>query len=334
MRWTSSAAFGFACLGFLSGCATSRNGAAAFDRNVASATETAPVAAGVSSAPAPRATGPVELGTLARELGLRAERAGPGYVLSNADLKARVFPGSSRMTIDGNSVAMGDEARPVGETLFLPPAGVDALRAAVADSARRRMALVRAPAPTAIPVVAMAPRGPAPVVLAPVAHPSARPTSGGDPSWVPGTAERAWKYVVIHHSDDTCGSCAKYDAVHRGKGWENGCGYAFVIGNGSQTGDGEVEVGPRWLRQIQGAHAKTADNRYNELGVGVVLVGDFEHGGRPTARQYESLVRLTRWLMARYDIPADAVLRHSDCKSTACPGRNFPWARFTADVAR
>jgi hypothetical protein len=105
-----------------------------------------------------------------------------------------------------------------------------------------------------------------------------------------------------------------------------------VIGNGTQTRDGQVETGPRWERQIQGAHAKTADNRYNEEGVGIVLVGDFEKGGRPTGRQYDSLVQLTRWLMARYGISSDRVLRHSDCKSTACPGKNFPWGRYLGDV--
>lgn len=330
MRWTSSAALGFVFLGVLGGCSSARSAG----RDAGPVADSAPSGSDAPVVAAPRATGPVEVGALARELGLRAEQAGPGYVLSNGDLRARIFPGSDRMTIDGRSVSMGDDARPVGATLFVPPGGVDALRAAVAKSARDRLALARAPAPVSVPVTAFVPRGPAPVVLSPVKLPSTRPTSGGDPSWVPAIAERPWKYVVIHHSDDSCGSCAKYDAVHRGKGWENGCGYDFVIGNGTQTGDGEVEVGPRWTRQIQGAHAKTSDNRYNELGVGVVLVGDFEHGGKPTARQYESLVRLTRWLLSRYGIAADAVLRHSDCKSTACPGRNFPWARFTADVAR
>jgi N-acetylmuramoyl-L-alanine amidase len=145
-------------------------------------------------------------------------------------------------------------------------------------------------------------------------------------------SERAWRYIVVHHSDDESGCCAKYDAVHRGKGWDC-CGYDFVIGNGTQTGDGQVEVGPRWVSQTTGAHAKTPDNRYNDYGVGIVLVGDFEHGCGPSARQYESLVRLTKWLMARYGISASNVLRHGDCKSTACPGKNFPWGKFLSDVS-
>ncbi len=322
MRSTSLAVVAsLSCFVVATGCSSVRGGGGAA---VARAPEGV-----VAAAPA---AGPMEVTALARELGLRAEPAGPGYLLSSADVHARVFPGSDRMTVDGNSVYMGQDVRREGSSVLVPAAGVDALRAAVAGAARQRASLARAPAPVLVPVVAARP--PASVVLAPPPTPTLRATAGGDPSWVPPVSERPWKYVVVHHSDDREGCCAKYDAVHRGKGWENGCGYDFVIGNGTQSGDGEIEVGPRWMRQIQGAHTKTADNRYNEMGVGIVLVGDFEHGGRPTARQYESLVRLTRWLMARYGIPASEVLRHQDCKSTACPGRNFPWARYLGDVAR
>ena len=123
---------------------------------------------------------------------------------------------------------------------------------------------------------------------------------------------------------------AKYDRYHRNvKHWEHGCGYHFVIGNGTETLDGEVEMGPRWTRQLHGAHAKTPDNRFNDFGIGICLVGDFDEGlGRPTAAQMESLVQLTAWLMARYRISTGNVQGHCDCCQTCCPGRNFPWARF------
>lgn len=316
----------------LAGCSAARGANDA--RVLPEAGGAPPALAAAPSDSAPRAPGPMDVEALARELGLRAEAAGPGVLLSNADLRARVFPGSDRMSVDGRTVTMGEPVRSAGGTLLVPAAGVDALRSAVADGARRRQARARIPAPTIVPVVAPGVRAPEPVVLSPVSSGSSRPSAAGDPSWVPMVAERSWKYVVVHHSDDTSGGCAKYDSVHRGKGWENGCGYHFVIGNGTQSGDGEIEIGPRWTRQIQGAHAKTADNRFNEAGVGIVLVGDFERGGRPTARQYEALVRLTRWLRARYGIGPEAVLRHSDCKSTACPGKFFPWARYVADAAR
>lgn len=331
MRATSALSVAIPVLGLLAGCSSSRTVRAPGDAIVAAPTASPDEAA--PSAVDPGSGGPMEAAALARQLGLSYETSGIGVRLSNADVLVRAFPGSDRLTIDGRRVAMAEPARAFGSSVWIPASGVAAVRTGVAEAARRRMALVKAPPPVPVVVVAAAPRPPAPVTL-PTASSSPRPPTLGEAHWVPPVAERAWKYVVVHHSDDTAGCCAKYDAVHRGKGWENGCGYDFVIGNGTQSGDGEIEVGPRWTRQIQGAHSKTADNRYNETGIGIVLVGDFEHGGRPTARQYEALVRLTRWLMARYGIDAGSVLRHGDCKSTACPGKNFPWARFLGDVGR
>ena len=57
-------------------------------------------------------------------------------------------------------------------------------------------------------------------------------------------------------------------------------------------------------------------------------MGDFEDRGRPTRAQMDSLVRLSRFLMARYDISECDVIGHADCKATACPGRLFPWSEF------
>ena len=157
-------------------------------------------------------------------------------------------------------------------------------------------------------------------------------------TWVPPTSvkERKWRWVILHHSDDTSGSAAKYHKIHlEENGWENGLGYHFVIGNGSQTGDGEVEVGPRWVRQIQGAHAKVPGNRYNEYGVGICLVGDFEDGiAQPTSKQFAALVSLCKWLMKRYGIAASDIQGHCDCCDTACPGKNFPWAKLRARIGR
>ena len=154
--------------------------------------------------------------------------------------------------------------------------------------------------------------------------------------WVPPTTERKWRWIVIHHSDDLRGNVAKYDDYHRNeKRWEHGCGYHFVIGNGTLSGDGEVEVGPRWPRQLHGAHAKTPDNRFNDFGVGICLVGKFNDGaGRPSRAQMDSLVRLVRWLQARYDIDVDRVHGHCDCCVTDCPGKNFPWAELKRRIAR
>ena len=107
--------------------------------------------------------------------------------------------------------------------------------------------------------------------------------------------------------------------MHRAKGWDES-GYDFVIGNGTDTGNGQIEVGPRWVKQKVGAHAKTSDNRYNEYGIGICLVGNFDFE-RPTPQQMRSLDKLVAYLMVTYHISPENVLGHRDTKSTDCPGR-------------
>src|SRR5262249_50602205 len=73
--------------------------------------------------------------------------------------------------------------------------------------------------------------------------------------WYPRTASHGWKWIVIHHSDTKVGSAASFDRFHREvRHWEM-LGYHFVIGNGTGSRDGQIEVGPRWPIQKIGAHA-------------------------------------------------------------------------------
>jgi len=270
-------------------------------------------------------TGPMDARVLGQELGLELQDGGASVLLKGDTFLARVFPGTDRLLLNGRAVVMGAPTSRDGARVIVPTSGVAAIRRGFAASrveppvlapvARARPAPVRFPGAKAVPSLA---KGSA---------------TAGDAAWVPlaGQETRPWKWIVVHHSDDVCGCCSKYDAAHRAKGWDE-CGYHFVIGNGSMTGDGQVEVTTRWPVQKHGAHAKTPDNRFNDFGIGIVLVGDFESGPGPSTAQYAALLRLTRWLMARYDISADRVVRHSDAKATACPGRNFPWPRFQNDL--
>ena len=137
-------------------------------------------------------------------------------------------------------------------------------------------------------------------------------------SWVPPVTPRPWRWIVIHHSDTEHGDLAFIDRLHKDKGWD-GVGYDFVIGNGTDTADGLVEPTFRWTQQIIGAHAKTPDNRFNEYGIGICLVGNMmEHP--PTAKQLAAVERLTGYLMATYHIAPDHILGHRDTKQTECPG--------------
>lgn len=153
--------------------------------------------------------------------------------------------------------------------------------------------------------------------------PPRRPQYAG-PAWYPARKPISprWTTIVIHHSATDRGSAATFDQDHRSRGWE-GLGYHFVIGNGKGSGDGQIEVSGRWHEQKHGAHCKTADNYFNEHGIGICLVGDFTKY-RPTARQMQSLQQLVAFLTDRCNIRAERVTTHGAVTGkTLCPGRHF-----------
>ena len=124
----------------------------------------------------------------------------------------------------------------------------------------------------------------------------ARPPRDAAPSdsshkWAAG-GNRPWKYIVIHHSATKHGSAELFDKMHRRKGWDE-MGYHFVIGNGNGGADGKVEVGSRWRKQKWGAHTKTANNEYNNFGIGVCLVGNFMNR-MPSQKQLNSTRELVK----------------------------------------
>lgn len=140
----------------------------------------------------------------------------------------------------------------------------------------------------------------------------------------PAAKPHAWRYIVLHHSDTPTGSAAVFDRYHREvKKWD-GLGYHLVIGNGTGSRDGQIEIGPRWTRQQTGAHAGVV--KYNEDGIGICLVGDFERT-RPSPAQLQATARLVAYLMKTYRIPAANVIGHKDIRGTNCPGRFFSVAQ-------
>lgn len=147
-----------------------------------------------------------------------------------------------------------------------------------------------------------------------------------DDLFQPPKADRPWKFIVVHHSAQAVGSYDQIDREHRKiQGWD-GCGYHFVIGNGTGSPDGQVEVARRWSNQKHGLHCKNATNPdVNEYGIGICLIGDFDQAP-PTPKQIASARALVAYLAERYHVPADAVGTHADLAgvATACPGKNFP----------
>lgn len=171
------------------------------------------------------------------------------------------------------------------------------------------------PAPRPLPPVVKAQPIPSPAKVVPPKVATAQAPR----DWVPPVAPRSWQAIVIHHSATPVGGAARFDREHKEKGWDE-LGYDFVVGNGTDTGDGQIEVGSRWTKQKIGAHAKTPDNWFNEHGIGICLVGNFD-GGRPTPAQMRSLAKLVAYMMRTYHIPADHIIGHGDTKATDCPGR-------------
>ncbi|MBI2094654.1 MAG: N-acetylmuramoyl-L-alanine amidase [Candidatus Omnitrophica bacterium] len=134
-----------------------------------------------------------------------------------------------------------------------------------------------------------------------------------------------WKTITVHHSATRQGSAKLFDRDHTRRHM-GGLFYHFVLGNGTTTDDGEVEVGWRWKRQVK------ANRPYD---IQICLVGDFNKQQVSDA-QFGSLVTLISLLMEQYPISLKAVRRHEDIKGrhTECPGRHFPFYRLLSELKR
>lgn len=138
-----------------------------------------------------------------------------------------------------------------------------------------------------------------------------------------------WQYIIVHNSGTRQGNARIFDNYHRRvRKMQNGLAYHFVIGNGSSSGDGEIEIGPRWTNQINGGHV--ASDYLNNIALGICLVGDLNRD-KPTKAQLAALDELIMYLRGRVGKtkgkPAK-VLPHKKInpKPTDCPGDRFPYS--------
>ncbi|MHC4914153.1 MAG: peptidoglycan recognition protein family protein [Planctomycetota bacterium] len=159
-------------------------------------------------------------------------------------------------------------------------------------------------------------------------------TLEAEPGWEPPVAMARWEYIIVHHSATRSGGARRFDKYHREhRGWENGLGYHFVIGNGTDTSDGRVEIGARWMRQITGAHV---GGRKNIGKIGICLVGNFDLD-EPSPKQMKALGRLIEFLQVRCGIPANRVCGHCEVVRagyTHCPGRHFSMSELRSGLLR
>ena len=106
---------------------------------------------------------------------------------------------------------------------------------------------------------------------------------------------------------------------------QNGLAYHFVIGNGIDSGDGEIETGRRWTHQLQGGHVK--NHKINLTAIGICLIGNFQET-RPSKLQIEAFTQLMDWLRSEVVPKAKQFAGHRELRGeqTVCPGKNFPLA--------
>ena len=139
-----------------------------------------------------------------------------------------------------------------------------------------------------------------------------------------------WRYIVIHNSGTRQGNARAFEYYHRNvRHMVNGLAYHFVVGNGTSSGDGEIEIGNRWRGQLQGGHVHS--DYLNNIALGICLVGDFNRD-TPTQRQLdatEELVRYLRLRVGKIDHKWAIVKAHREINPprwpTDCPGDRFPY---------
>lgn len=273
----------------------------------------------------------VSAAEVADSLGLLVEGAGEGgrtELVALDGSRILLFSGTALASVAGTRV---DLASPVTESrgeVWVTREDAQAIRTAwMARPASWDPPVVRDVAPPPPPPPDRSPR---PRVGVPAGAGAERPTAAERTAWSVKPRLRDWRYIVIHHSATAVGSASAIDRWHREKDWD-GLGYHFVIGNGTGSPDGAVEVGFRWRQQREGAHAKTDGNFMNEHGIGICLVGDF-NSTNPSPAQMRSLERLCRFLTEYCRVSPRNLRLHCDVKPTECPGRHFPRS-FLASLA-
>lgn len=127
-----------------------------------------------------------------------------------------------------------------------------------------------------------------------------------------------WGGIVIHHSGQMRGDARSIADLHDSLRYD-GLQYHFVIGNGTGSADGLIEVGPRWMNQRDGVYA--------ERSISICLVGNGDKTP-PTAVQMDRLGALVRALRDQLSIPSERVVLHRQVAQTTSPGRLFPHGRF------
>jgi hypothetical protein len=120
--------------------------------------------------------------------------------------------------------------------------------------------------------------------------------------------------------------------MHKAKGWD-GVGYHFVIGNGTNSGDGQIEVGAALAEAEVGRARQDASTTASTSAASASAWSATSTPSARRPRSCESLTKLVTYLMQTYHIPASRH-RPRDTKPTDCPGRYMNVAAVRRAVAQ
>ena len=125
------------------------------------------------------------------------------------------------------------------------------------------------------------------------------------------TKRQKTNYIVLHHAAASKCSADDIHRIHLNNGWA-GIGYHFYVRK-----DGSIYRG----RPIDTVGAQTYG--YNSQSIGICFEGNFEQETMTDAQ-----LKAGREIVAyaRNYYPNAKIVRHRDLNSTACPGKNFPYA--------
>jgi hypothetical protein len=129
-----------------------------------------------------------------------------------------------------------------------------------------------------------------------------------------------WRGVSIRFSGHSWGSIQTVSQQHQRLGL-GGVAHHFVIGNGTGSGDGQIDMGFRWRHQ-EPSGLTLLERQRDPLLVDICLIGDGQ--SPPTSAQLRELVWLIRQLQARLTISSSQVVLAADGLDAVAHG--FPEA--------
>jgi hypothetical protein len=141
-----------------------------------------------------------------------------------------------------------------------------------------------------------------------------------------GAEPSRWKAIYIHHSKTPGGNAASVSQV------DGACGDHFVIGNGQNAQDGQIQFTNRWDLQ-QPADPAPGVARVDPACITICLAGDFDNA-TPTATQLKRLGQLVQTLQERHRIPASQVWILDVPHTAAGVGKYFPTGAFSRQLLK